>query len=376
MERDHENPWHAKARDPSGLRDIHQSLFEAERDWLEEAQKTHAQDGSLWEDSACPLCKDDEALPHLKVDMMTYVACCTCGLVYQRPRLAPWAHQAVNRLDPPRWRAEWEAHHQEMATSFQRESFEAMEPYLRSRVLAGRCLDLGCGTGYLAALLEQAGYTVEGLEAEPNAAEVARRNISGRVRCGMVEQEQYPPSTFDAIIMHESLYHFYDPLAVVQRAHTWLKPEGLLVVFTMNIEGLTLRRVPRLGLGVYSLSIPVLFGRQTLETMLDRGGFRVIATKGLGLMATPHLCLWPRSRGAPTSLHRGRVLKDADGRQQNVARRALAAMASRSLLPLYSLWTRLGRLLVQSRQVLCVATKEVAPLAAGPADSPPGGSAS
>ena len=56
----------------------------------------------------------------------------------------------------------------------ERAFFELLDELIPRETGAARALDVGCGAGHLMTVLAQAGWSVEGLEPDPLAAEVAR----------------------------------------------------------------------------------------------------------------------------------------------------------------------------------------------------------
>jgi SAM-dependent methyltransferase len=97
-----------------------------------------------------------------------------------------------------------------------------------------RVLECGCGTGWLAQLLQKCGYQVVGADVSPFAIELARAN--------RVFHEMEPPQfvvadseklpfigEFDAVVFFDSLHHSVDEQATVSAAYRALKPGGVLI---------------------------------------------------------------------------------------------------------------------------------------------------
>lgn len=93
-----------------------------------------------------------------------------------------------------------------------------------------RILEVGCGSGEVAARLQRVGHQVIAIDSDANAIEQARRlGIDARVA-------QWPDMpgenerAFDAILFARSLHHISPLASAVARAHDLLKPTGLLLV--------------------------------------------------------------------------------------------------------------------------------------------------
>ena len=99
-------------------------------------------------------------------------------------------------------------------------------------------LDIGCGGGLLAEPLARLGADVTGLDATPEAVAVARAHakqsgLSIAYREGTTDS--LPASAvYDVVLASEVLEHVTDPEAFLATACAHLKPEGLLIITTVN----------------------------------------------------------------------------------------------------------------------------------------------
>jgi SAM-dependent methyltransferase len=107
--------------------------------------------------------------------------------------------------------------------------------YLPAPKAPARVLDVGCGSGVLLARMQSLGWEVEGVEVDAAAVEAARaRGVS--VRLGPLEQQHYPPASFDAVHSAHVIEHVHDPAGLLRECHRILKPGGRLVILTPNLE--------------------------------------------------------------------------------------------------------------------------------------------
>ena len=103
-----------------------------------------------------------------------------------------------------------------------------------------RFLDLGCGTGYGAALVAGAGGTYDGADGSPAAIDYARANYAGPgVRFFVADlMERLPaelePRSFDVVFSSEVLEHVDDPFAFVGTMVDFLRDDGTAFVGTPN----------------------------------------------------------------------------------------------------------------------------------------------
>jgi 2-polyprenyl-3-methyl-5-hydroxy-6-metoxy-1,4-benzoquinol methylase len=106
----------------------------------------------------------------------------------------------------------------------------------------GRMLDVGCSVGYFASAALAAGWNVVGIEPSRWAADVAwQENPQMEIHCGLFEEVDLPLHSFDCITMWDVLEHVADPLAILIRAASLLKPAGYLFLNVPNIDSRTAR---------------------------------------------------------------------------------------------------------------------------------------
>ena len=101
-----------------------------------------------------------------------------------------------------------------------------------------RLLDVGSGTGLFLTLARERGWDVEGIEISSAHAEFARRQHGLEVQCGDFATVAPAHAPFDAITLWDVLEHVPRPWGTLARARELLKPEGVLVIFTINSASL------------------------------------------------------------------------------------------------------------------------------------------
>lgn len=97
-----------------------------------------------------------------------------------------------------------------------------------------RLLDLGCGTGALAArvLDELPVARLECIDLSPRMVETARAQLGTRadVRLGDAERLPFRDSSFDAVWCNDSFHHYPDPERAAFQAWRVLAPGGTFVI--------------------------------------------------------------------------------------------------------------------------------------------------
>ena len=118
--------------------------------------------------------------------------------------------------------------------------FEFDRPEVRALVPteARRVLDVGCGAGALgAALREERGIEVMGLELSPDAAARARERLDAVVEADLDALDDLPfeRGSFDAMVFGDVLEHLRDPHRLLRVLRPWLADDGALVCSIPNV---------------------------------------------------------------------------------------------------------------------------------------------
>jgi 2-polyprenyl-3-methyl-5-hydroxy-6-metoxy-1,4-benzoquinol methylase len=96
--------------------------------------------------------------------------------------------------------------------------------------LAGRSvLDIGCGTGFVLAALEQAGMTVCGLDMHMAGLRYARQRVRGLLVCETATRVPFIDQ-FDVVMLCDVIEHTPDDSIVLREASQALKSSGAIVV--------------------------------------------------------------------------------------------------------------------------------------------------
>ncbi|HAT8623462.1 bifunctional 2-polyprenyl-6-hydroxyphenol methylase/3-demethylubiquinol 3-O-methyltransferase UbiG [Legionella pneumophila serogroup 1] len=113
--------------------------------------------------------------------------------------------------------------------------FEFISEHINLKGL--RVLDVGCGGGILCESMAKAGAYVSGLDAEPEAIQIAKEHAHNNQLqidyfCNPIEE--YEEQGFDVITCMELLEHVQNPELVLQHCRRLLKPNGLLFLSTIS----------------------------------------------------------------------------------------------------------------------------------------------
>lgn len=120
----------------------------------------------------------------------------------------------------------------------ERAFFGLMDELLPLNHRSHRSLEIGCGAGDLMLTMKQAGWKVEGLEADLSAAAVARSRTGCPVYEGDFQHMSLPSQGYDLIVLHHVFEHLSEPVKALQRFADLLTVGGSLVLIYPNPESL------------------------------------------------------------------------------------------------------------------------------------------
>jgi 2-polyprenyl-3-methyl-5-hydroxy-6-metoxy-1,4-benzoquinol methylase len=107
-----------------------------------------------------------------------------------------------------------------------------------------RVLDVGCSTGYLGKALASRGCVVDGVEKDPEAAQLAREHLQTVTEVDLDREDlaqAVPGRQYDRIVFADVLEHLLNPGAVLESAISLLAPDGEVVISVPNVTHGSLR---------------------------------------------------------------------------------------------------------------------------------------
>ncbi len=192
---------------------------------------TDAAPPSASDDAACQCCGSVRHEPVARQRGWMLRRCADCGLIFVSPQ--PTAEQLAaiyNRSSGYFATAEADL------SRTPPEAAERLHRCLLGAAVEGRrFLDVGCATGALVHHMARLGWQAAGVDVNPDAVAIARRNGLD-VTQGALEDQSFADASFDVIHMGDVLEHLRRPRETLQRARQLLRPGGLLVVKAPNAE--------------------------------------------------------------------------------------------------------------------------------------------
>lgn len=185
---------------------------------------------------------------------------CDCGIVYIDPAPDPAT------IDP--------------TVDLHLESYYALPAKARLRWIQrfvgdGRLLDIGCGTGSLAAEALEAGYTVSAVEPNPASAAIVRRRHGIEVEESLIEDSALAPGSVDVSFHVDLLSHFPDPVGALRAIADKTSPDGVICFEVGLFAGLDPRWYPWVGRPRFPAH-RTFFSEDGLRAVLDDAGLELI----------------------------------------------------------------------------------------------------
>lgn len=147
---------------------------------------------------------------------------------------------------------------------------------------APRLLDIGCSSGLFLDEARRAGFEVHGCELSRDTAAFARAHFGLEVHPGDWREAGFADASFDIVTLFDVIEHLSDPLGELGAMRRLLRPGGVLLQSTPNIDGL----FPRLSYAVahrldyWPHPEPphhlYQFSERTLGELTERAGYEVV----------------------------------------------------------------------------------------------------
>ncbi len=246
----------------------------------------------------CPVCGSPAHRPVARMDRrlkpLSTVICDDCGVFYSNPMPT---RDELTHYYKNEYRKDYQfAFTKPSSKHVEKKRIEARSRYevVRKETTGERLvlLDFGCGSGELVHEFATRGHEAHGFEPGATYASFAQtaQTLDIKIQSADFRSASYEPKRFDAITMLHVLEHIPDPIAALEKAHEWLKDDGVLYLEVPNMQGYSLKCFEH-----FHFAHVLGFSRDNLILALRRAGFRVrremsktsiIAEKAIGTACT------------------------------------------------------------------------------------------
>jgi SAM-dependent methyltransferase len=245
----------------------------------------------------------------------SYRKCVACGTVYIEKVPADISKHYPTRYSQYRFFRKGVGEAEVMA--LEREKISKVLKALGNDVKGKKILDVGSGQGGFMAECKNAGMEPFGNEFSPDGAKKCRE--FGEVEQGDFLKSHFNREFFDAITFWHSLEHLPNAFAATSKAHSLLKPGGLLFIAVPNPESLQGRLFKRFWAHLDAPRHLILVPPMELSKRLGEQGFRTTSIDqfmndynawgiGMSVLNLLHLRSGMSGEGNPALKALGRVI--------------------------------------------------------------------
>ncbi len=187
----------------------------------------------------CPGCGVEGAAAAPPMNEWVMARCNQCGLVYTRD--VPSQEEIRKLYNMAYMPGQLYDKHLRQLQEMVRTG-RARQGFYRNRLFlkrfkpkrGARLLEVGCGIGIFLVAAKQAGWDVEGIDVSSEALAVSTPIHQLPVHHGTLEDLDFQPHTYKAIVCWEVLEHLANPRRFLARARALLRDDGLLVCSVPN----------------------------------------------------------------------------------------------------------------------------------------------
>ena len=194
---------------------------------------------------------------------------------------------------------------------------------------SGALLDLGCNVGVFMNVAREKGFSVTGVELNADCAAYGSENCNLDIRRGTLIGAAFRDESFDVVTMYDVLEHVPEPGALLSETIRVLKPGGLLVVQSPNLNSIMAWLLKENWNWLTPPDHLYHFTPEALKMMLKNAGFRIVKVQ-----------TWEPARDFTDNIYSGFPARGPAGR----IFRKFIWLASLALVPLFqSVWCMSGR---------------------------------
>lgn len=167
-------------------------------------------------------------------------------------------------------------------------SYISIKPYFAGTT----CLEMGPADGEMTRFIMADFAHLSVVDGSPTfaaAAEALGDNVTGHAS---LFEEFEPTDRYDTIVMSHVLEHVQDPVGILVRAASWLRPNGRIIAVVPNADSLHRRLGVKLGMLAHRgqlndqdirIGHRRVYNREELDVDIERAGLRSVAKGGIFL---------------------------------------------------------------------------------------------
>jgi len=209
--------------------------------------------------------------------------CADCGHIFANPCPTPEHLTSLyGRVEDPLYEDEAAGRSRNFLRILRR-----LEKLLPER---GALFDVGAATGILLDLARRRGWEPAGIEPSSWAVRAAADKYGLDLIEGTLETASLPEDRYAAVTMVDFIEHTPLPFEAVRKARDILRPAGILVLVTPDIHSRAARLAGRRWWHLRPAHL-AFFSRRSLDALLRRAGFSVVAERRYAWTFSAHYLL-------------------------------------------------------------------------------------
>jgi len=141
----------------------------------------------------------------------------------------------------------------------------------------GKIIDLGCSTGTFLSVAKERGWNVYGIELSTWAVSEAKRLHQLDIKQGSIiaALKNFSDNYFDVVVLFDVIEHLEAPGPFIHMAVQKLRPGGMLVITTPNIESVMARFTKERWYAIVPSHL-IYFSPKTVKQLLHRYSLQAI----------------------------------------------------------------------------------------------------
>jgi 2-polyprenyl-3-methyl-5-hydroxy-6-metoxy-1,4-benzoquinol methylase len=152
----------------------------------------------------------------------------------------------------------------------------------------GKVIEVGCAAGFFLNVCRAAGWETQGVELSDYASQFAREQLKLDVITGTLDDAPFAPNSAELVTLFDVIEHVPDPKLTLQQSAALLKPGGLLVISTGDVESL-FSRIMGARWRLITYDHLFYFSVKTLSQYLESVGLEVVQAHHPGRLVSPKL---------------------------------------------------------------------------------------
>lgn len=234
--------------------------------------------GHMVERVNCPVCDIDDSVWVFTKAGFDFVKCRHCGLLHVNPQLTMETQDAIYKESKTaeHW-VKVQSKAKEQTWNAEKKYLPALKELNNIKSQGGKLLDVGCSIGQFLTLARDAGWDVQGVELNSDAASIARKDYNLKVHDKKLEECGFEEGEFDVISLWGVFEHLTDPNAMLKTIYPLLKKDGLVLLFVPNGHSLIIRITGEHNSTVSGRAHLWYFTPETMDKILIKNGFEKAA---------------------------------------------------------------------------------------------------